>query len=95
MRKSSTHCELDFALREGKTALGKQKMRKKQIRDAIKAAPFKPFAVRLADGSRYRVPSADHVSLSPVGRILVVHVKGVAKILDVALITEIEYSVTS
>jgi hypothetical protein len=70
-------------------------MTKEQVKDAVKAAPFRPFAVRLADGSRYEVPSADHVSLSPAGRILVVHADKVAKILDVALITEIETNVVS
>ena len=69
-------------------------MIKEQIKEAIKATPFIPFAVRLADVSRYQVPTADHVPLNPAGRILIVHQENVAKILDVALITEIEQRVT-
>ncbi len=70
-------------------------MTKEEMRETMKAAPFRPFAVRMADGSRYEVQTPDHVSLSPAGRILVIHVDDVAKILDVALVTEIEMRIAS
>lgn len=69
-------------------------MTKEQVAEAVRTTPFRPFAVRMADGSRYQVPSPDHVSLNPGGRILIVHADNYAKILDVALITEIEAPIT-
>lgn len=65
-------------------------MTKEEMRETMKATPFRPFAVRMADGSRYEVPTPDHVSLSPEGRILVIHIDDISKILDVALVTGIE-----
>jgi hypothetical protein len=38
-----------------------------EIRKAIHATPFVPFTVALSDGRRLRVPTVDHVFLSPKG----------------------------
>ena len=67
-------------------------MTKEQISHAIKATPFKPFTVSLADGRRYQVPTADHASVHPTGHVMLVWVDDVAKIIDLATITEIEQS---
>jgi hypothetical protein len=66
-------------------------MTKEAITAAVKGAPFRPFIVRMADGSSYPVPSPDHASLSPNGRTLIVYGdQDRIRILDVVMITEIE-----
>jgi hypothetical protein len=69
-------------------------MTKEAIKEQVTKAPFRPFSVRLPDGRSYRVPGPDYASVSPNGRLLTVYTDGGngAKILDVALITEIEIS---
>ena len=65
---------------------------KEAIKERVTAAPFRPFSVRLTDGCSYPVPGPDYASVSPNGRLLTVYTDGGngVKILDVALITEIE-----
>jgi hypothetical protein len=67
-------------------------MTKEAIRDHVTAAPFRPFAVRLTDGRSYAVPGPDYASISPNGQLMTIYTDGGngAKILDVALIVEIE-----
>ena len=62
------------------------------IKERVTAAPFRPFSVRLPAGRSYPVPGPDYASLSPNGRLLTVYTDGGngVRILDVALITEIE-----
>lgn len=67
-------------------------MTKEAIKQQLEANPFRPFTLRLTDGRTCEVPARDFVSLSPSGRTLVVYTldgDGV-RLLDVALITEIE-----
>ncbi len=67
-------------------------MTKEAIKERVTAAPFRPFSVRLTDGRSYPVPGPDYASVSPNGRLLTIYTDGGngVKILDVALITEIE-----
>ena len=37
------------------------------IRKLIDSAPFVPFTIHLADGGQLRVPTVDHVAISPAG----------------------------
>ena len=37
------------------------------IRKLMHAAPFVPFTIHLADGGQLRVPTIDHVAISPTG----------------------------
>jgi len=37
------------------------------IRKLMHAAPFVPFTIHLADGGQLRVPTVDHVAISPAG----------------------------
>ena len=37
------------------------------IRKLIEAVPFMPFTIHLADGGQLRVPTVDHVAISPTG----------------------------
>ena len=67
-------------------------MSKEEIRDTVKSAPFRRFTIRLADGTKYRVPTADHVSISPSGRTLILWKdKGGYRHIDTALILEIDF----
>jgi hypothetical protein len=62
-----------------------------QVREAVKAQPFRPFVVRLVDGRSYRIPHPDFAMLSPWGRelLFVGDDAGIHQI-DVLLIVEIE-----
>ena len=37
------------------------------IRKLVHAVPFIPFTIHLADGGQLRVPTVDHVAVSPAG----------------------------
>jgi hypothetical protein len=69
-------------------------MTKDAIKEHLDAVPFRPFTVRLPDGRSCPVPARDFASLSPNGRILIVftHEGDGVRLLDVALIVEIEAS---
>jgi hypothetical protein len=66
-----------------------------QVREAIKAQPFRPFLVRLVDGRSYQVPHPDFAMLSPVGRelLFVGDDAGIHQI-NVLLIVEVETPAT-
>ena len=68
-------------------------MRIETIREAIQAQPFKPFTLHLPGGRNAHVPTGDFVSIHPTtGRTVVVHTEaGGSRILDVGLVTEIEF----
>jgi hypothetical protein len=60
------------------------------VREAIESG--KPFRLRSGDGAVINVPTRDHASLSPTGRLVVVFTDNDgARILDVALITAVDY----
>ncbi len=68
-------------------------MTKEAMREQVYRSPFRPFTVRLADGRGCHVPAADHVSLSPGGRTLVIYTgEGgeAVRLIDVALVLEVE-----
>ena len=65
-------------------------MTMEQLRLASEASPFRQFTIHLADGRSHRVPHRDYLSLSPVGRSIVVHHSdGSGSFLDSLLITEL------
>jgi len=43
-----------------------------QIRDLVRAAPFRPFRIHLADGRVLEVPHPEFVAIQPDGRWIVV-----------------------
>jgi hypothetical protein len=60
------------------------------VREAIESG--KPFRFRSGDGAVIDVPTRDHVLLNPTGRLVVVFTDNDgARVLDVALITAIDY----
>lgn len=65
-------------------------MTMEQLREVREANPFQQFTIHLADGRSHRVPHRDYLSLSPVGRTIVVyHSDGVGSFLDSLLINEL------
>ena len=63
-----------------------------QLKLAHSAAPFRPFTIRMADGRAFPVTHPEFMSRSPSGRTVVVqHGNDITSILDLLLMTEIEY----
>ena len=66
-------------------------MTKDAIYKSLHAEPFKPFYLRLTDGSVVAVPHPNFMGLSPGGRTAVVFGEGEnLSILDTSLVTAIE-----
>lgn len=62
-----------------------------QIREVHDARPFKPFTLVIADGSRIHVPHPEFMAHPGKGRIIsVFDARGVAKIIDLLMVTYIE-----
>ena len=60
------------------------------IRKLVHAVPFVPFTIDLADGGRLRVPTVDHVAVSPTGgRVIVFADDDTHDILSALLISRI------
>jgi hypothetical protein len=60
------------------------------LRRLVHAVPFVPFAIHLADGTQWRVPSVDHIAVPPAGgRIWVFRDDGEYEILSSLSITRI------
>ncbi len=60
------------------------------IRDFLRAAPFVPFSVQLANGRKVRVPHPDFASINPSGRTLIVYSHGEHfEMVDVMLVTNV------
>ncbi len=67
-----------------------------QLRRTHQATPFRPFAIRMADGRQFPIPHPDFLSFSPIGRTAVIfHPDGSASIVDLLLMTELELSPAS
>jgi len=66
-----------------------------QIRTAHRAAPFRPFTLRMADGRTFPVRHPDFLFLGPDRRtVFVANDDGSVNILDVLLMTEIDLAPT-
>jgi hypothetical protein len=60
------------------------------IRKLMHAAPFVPFTIHLADGGQLRVPTVDHVAISPAGgRVIVFSDDDTHDVLSALLISRI------
>ncbi len=58
------------------------------IRKHLEITPFVPFAVRLADGREYPVPTIDHIYLPPSGgRVVISDDQGIVVVLPALLIS--------
>ena len=68
-------------------------MTKEAINERVHAHPFKPFSLRLTDGTLLFVPHPDFIWLSQGGRTAVVSTGGENfKIVDMALVIAIEFN---
>ena len=65
-------------------------MSKDEIKKVLKTVPFRPFSVRLADGTQVAIPTSDHGSISPSGRTLVVFEDDGTRLIDTTLILEMK-----
>ena len=75
----------------GRSGYDEDSMTKEALSDRLHASPFKPFALRLTDGTLLPVPHPDFVSLTRGGRTVIVHKEGEHfSILDLALVTALE-----
>lgn len=62
-----------------------------QLRNVIQARPFRPFTLKLADGTRLRVKHPEFVSSSPAGRTVIVWSEAESfEIVDLLLVASIE-----
>ena len=59
-----------------------------ELRKLREANPFVPFTIHLADGRSYRINHREYISMSPVGRTVIVYGEdGGFDILDMLLVT--------
>jgi len=66
-------------------------MTKDVVYSILHAQPFKPFSLRLTDGSLVRVPHSEFMVVSQGGRTAVMNTEGEKfSILDLGLVTAIE-----
>jgi hypothetical protein len=71
-------------------------MTKEAVNNTLNAQPFKPFSLRLTDGSRVRVPHPDFIAVSQGGRTAIVNTEGEQfSIVDLSLVTAIELGSTN
>jgi hypothetical protein len=62
-----------------------------QLHNMHQARPFRPFTIRMADGTSYHVPHSDFLSHSPSGRTVIVYYPDDSfSIVDLLLVTELK-----
>ena len=62
-----------------------------QLKEVHQASPFRPFVLRMADGTKISVRHREFLSHSRTGRTVIVHQENDHySVLDVLMITEIE-----
>jgi hypothetical protein len=67
-----------------------------KLRAAHRAAPFRPFTIRMADGRSFLIPHPDFLFINPSGRtVIVAHQDDSYNIIDLLLMTEIEVAASS
>lgn len=63
-----------------------------QLRKAYDAKPFRPYSIKLADGSQLRVRSPEFVAITPGGRTVIVVTGGDDyEVVDLLLVTALEF----
>lgn len=62
-----------------------------KLREVLRAQPFKPFKIHVADGRNIPVKHPDFLSMSPVARTIhVFHEDGHSEFIDLLLVTSLE-----
>ena len=65
-------------------------MTSEAIKTAVQRRPFRPFSVRLTNGSQIQVPSEDNVAIHPDGKTFVIfEPAGGYRIVDIPIVTEL------
>lgn len=63
-----------------------------QLRKAYETKPFRPIAIKLADGSQVRVRSPEFLAITPGGRtVIVVTGDDDFEVVDLLLVTALEF----
>jgi hypothetical protein len=66
-------------------------MTTEQFKATLHLQPFRPFAIRMADGRTFQVAHPDFVALSPSGRTIIVFQPDESySVLDLLLMTELQ-----
>ena len=60
-----------------------------EIRNRIRAVPFLPFIVRVADGRSFRVPHSHHILVTSKGLVVIENDEGLLDILPSLMISGI------
>jgi hypothetical protein len=97
----ATPSQLNFRRFSGRESVQlNQSMTRQAIKELANKQPFKPFSLRLVDGTVYEVPGRDYISLSISGASIFLsfgdekdstHQTEVIKLIDTALVSEAEY----
>ena len=62
-----------------------------QLHNMHQARPFRPFTIRMADGTSYHVPHSEFLSQSPSGRTIIIHhPDDIFSVVDLLLVTELK-----
>ncbi len=62
-----------------------------QLRNMHQVQPFRPFTIRMADGTSCHVPHSEFLSQSPGGRSIIVHhPDDTFSVIDLLLVTELK-----
>jgi hypothetical protein len=89
----SYSCKIMSEARIGQPEVGVRAVTVEELRSAHKAAPFRPFTIRMADGLEFRIPHPEFLSILPSGSTAVIyHPDDSASIVDLLLMTELELS---
>ena len=60
-----------------------------ELRKLMRAAPFRPFTLHMADGRAFRIPHPEHIMLMTNGVIIVEDDEGLAEFLSPSLLASI------
>jgi hypothetical protein len=64
-----------------------------QLREVLKADPFRPFIIHLADGRNIAVKHRDYLASSPSGRTIIVYQPDDSfNVIDLLLVADLEVS---
>lgn len=77
--------------RPGKARKGAESMTADQLREMLRASPFRPFDIHLADGRSLAIDHPELVAIAPPGLTIgVAKSEGTIEIVDLLLVTSLE-----
>jgi hypothetical protein len=60
-----------------------------QVRTAMRAQPFRPFQVKLADGRTFRIDHPEFIAVSPNGREMVIYDNEGMSLIEMLMVVEV------